>query len=97
MEEKINEIIEQAKNMRKNPQISDYKIAEYVHIELGKIVYYDNNYTAKLDRNKEETKVSTVRKNKLLKSEVNKSSKAQICKGMAEIYAEILNKVGMKI
>lgn len=96
MEEKINEIIEQAKNMRKNPQISDYKIAEYVHIELGKIVYYDNNYTAKLDRNKEETKISAVRKNKLLKSKVNKSSKAQICKGMAEIYAEILNKVGIE-
>ena len=96
MEEKINEIIEQAKNMRKNPLISNYKIAEYVHIELGKIVYYDNNYTAKLDRNKEETKISTVRKNKLLKSEVNKSTKAQICKGMAEIYAEILNKVGIE-
>lgn len=82
--------------MRKNPQISDYKVSEYVHIELGKIVYYDNNYTAKLTRNKEETKISTVRKNKLLKSEVNKSSKAQICKGMAEIYAEILNKVGIE-
>ena len=96
MEEKINKIIEQAKNMKKNPQISDYKVAEYVHIELGKIVYYDNNYTAKLTKNKEETKISTVRKNKLLKSEVNKSSKAQICKGMAEIYAEILNNVGIE-
>lgn len=96
MEETINKIIEQAINMKRNPQITDYKIVEYVHIELGKMVYYDNNYTAKLDRNKEETKVSTVRKNKLLKSKVNKSSKAQICKGMAEIYAEILNKVGIE-
>ena len=50
MEKTINQIIKNAKNMKKHSQISDYKIAEYVHIELGKIIYYDNNYTSQLNR-----------------------------------------------
>lgn len=56
----------------------DYKIAEYVHIELGKIIYYDNNYTSQLNNRKEETSISKVRKNTMLKLSTNKSSNAQI-------------------
>ena len=32
----------------------------------------------------------------MLREDTDKSQKAQICKGMAEIYAKILNKVGIE-
>ena len=96
MEDLIKKIINGAKKMRDNPEIMDYDIAQYVHIELGKTMYYDNNYTAKLGNGKEETKLSSTRKSNMLKADTDKSSKAQICKGMAEIYAEILNEIGIE-
>ena len=96
MEDLIKKIIDEAKAMKSNPEIADYDIAKFVHIELGKLIYYDNNYTAKINSEKEDTKVSHLRKSNMLKADINKSSKAQICKGMAEIYAEILNEVGIE-
>lgn len=96
MKDLIKNIINRAKEMRANPEITDYDIAKYVHIELGKTIYYDNNYTAKLGNGKEENYLSSTRKSNMLKTDTDKSSKAQICKGMAEIYAEILNEVGIE-
>lgn len=96
MEDLIKNIINRAKEMKSNPEITDYEIAQFVHIELGKTMYYDNNYTAKLSNGTEETELSSTRKSNMLRAETDKSSKAQICKGMAEIYAEILNEVGIE-
>lgn len=96
MEDLIKNIINRAKEMKSNPEITDYEIAQFVHIELGKTMYYDNNYTAKLGNGTEETELSSTRKSNMLRAETDKSSKAQICKGMAEIYAEILNEVGIE-
>lgn len=54
--------IDRAKSMRTNPEITDYDIAQFVHIELGKVMYYDNNYSAKLENGKGETELSSTRK-----------------------------------
>ena len=42
------------------------------------------------------TENSRDRKKKLLNERTNISSKKQICKGMAEVYAGILNAIGIK-
>ncbi len=96
MEDLIREIIDNAKEMKSNPEITDYDIAKFVHIELGKIMYYDNNYSAKIENEGSETNMSQARKSNMLKAKTSKVSKAQICKGMAEAYAEILNEVGIE-
>lgn len=96
MNDLIKKIIDTAKAMKSNAEITDYDIAKFVHIELGKIIYYDNNYTAKLGNEKTETNLSQSRKSTMLKAATDKSSKAQICKGMAEIYADILNELGIE-
>ncbi len=96
MEDLIKNIIDRAKSMRTNPEITDYDIAQFVHIELGKVMYYDNNYSAKLENGKGETELSSTRKSNMLRADTDKSKKAQICKWMAEIYAEILNEVGIE-
>ncbi len=95
MEDIIQEIINKASELKNNSKTNDYDIAEFLHIELGKVLYYDNNYTAKFINNKQETEISTARKNNMLKADTDKAQKAQICKGMAEIYAYILNEIGI--
>lgn len=95
MEDIIQEIINKATELKNNSKTNDYDIAEFVHIELGKVLYYDNNYTAKFINNKQETDISTARKSNMLKADTDKAQKAQICKGMAEIYAYILNGIGI--
>ena len=96
MEDLIKNIINRAKAMKTNSKTTDYEIAQFVHIELGKVMYYDNNYSAKLGNGKDETELSSTRKSNMLRADTDKSQKAQICKGMAEIYAEILNEVGIE-
>ena len=44
MNKKIKEIINFAKLLKTQGK-SNYEIAKYVHIELGKIIVYDNDYT----------------------------------------------------
>ena len=97
MEDIIKNIIDRAKAMRTNSKITDYDIAQFVHIELGKVMYYDNNYSAKFGNGKDETEMSSIRKSNMLREDTDKSQKAQICKGMAEIYAKILNEVGIEV
>lgn len=96
MEDLIKNIINRAKAMKTNSKTTDYEIAQFVHIELGKVMYYDNNYSAKLGNGKDETELSSTRKSNMLRADTDKSQKAQISKGMAEIYAEILNEVGIE-
>lgn len=96
MEDLIKNVIEKANEIRKSSKVSDYDIAKLVHVELGKAIYYDNNYSAKLDNKNKETELSVLRKSKMLKENTDKTSNAQICKGMSEIYAEILNKLGIE-
>lgn len=95
MEDLIQQIINKANELKKSGK-SDLDIAKCVHMELGKTIYYDNNYSIKKDENGQETELSTARKSNMLKAVTDKSSKAQICKGMAEIYAEILKEVGIQ-
>ncbi len=59
MEDIIQEIINKASELKNNSKTNDYDIAEFLHIELGKVLYYDNNYTAKFINNKQETEIST--------------------------------------
>ncbi len=69
MEDIIQEIINKASELKNNSKTNDYDIAEFLHIELGKVLYYDNNYTAKFINNKQETEISTARKNNMLKAD----------------------------
>lgn len=76
MEDLIKNIIDRAKSMRTNPEITDYDIAQFVHIELGKVMYYDNNYSAKLENGKGETELSSTRKSNMLRADTDKSKKS---------------------
>lgn len=96
MNDKLKEITDKAIEMKKNLDMTDLDIAKFIHIELGKTIYYDNNYSSQQEDNGHETKLSINRKENMLKSNTDKTSKMQICKGMAEIYAEILNSVGIE-
>lgn len=96
MNDKLKEITDKAIEMKKNLDMTDLDIAKFIHIELGKTIYYDNNYSSQQEDNGHETQLSINRKENMLKSNTDKTSKMQICKGMAEIYAEILNSVGIE-
>lgn len=92
MEDVIQEIIERAKASK----LTGYELAKFVHIELGKTIYYDNNYSVKKDDEGKDTNLSQTRDKNMLKAPTDSSQYAQICKGMAEIYADILNKLGIQ-
>lgn len=103
MENEIKQIIEKAKRLKAN-KVSDLDIAKYVHIELGKIIIYDNNYTTKydgfnIDSNIEEriSEKSIERQQRILSSETCLENTEQICKGMAEIYAAILSELEISV
>ncbi len=96
MEDIIKRIIDKAIEMKNYSNITDLDIAKFIHVELGKIIYYDNNYSSQKEDNEQETQLSVKRKENMLKSNTDKSTKTQICKGMAEIYAEILNNIGIE-
>ena len=101
MEDKIKRIIELAKQL-KVQEVSNFEIAKYVHIELGKLIVYDNNYTIKnagFDVSRDiEGKVSeksVKRQERIINNETSISNLEQVCKGMAEIYVAILSEVGI--
>lgn len=92
----VKYIIDKATELR-NSGTPDLDIAKFVHIELGKILIYDNRYMANYNKegNEDLTQISKKRQEMLLGKKTDTSDKAQICKGMAEIYVAILNKVGI--
>ena len=96
MEDKIKSIIDKATELKKSG-ISDLYIAKLVHIELGKILIYDNNYTANFNKedDKEPTQVTKDRQAMILGEKTDIFKKSQVCRGMAEIYVAILNKIGI--
>ena len=96
MEDKIKSIIDKATELKKSG-ISDLYIAKLVHIELGKILIYDNNYTANFNKedDKEPTQITKDRQAKILGEKTDIFKKSQVCRGMAEIYVAILNKIGI--
>lgn len=96
MENKIKSIIDKATKLKKSG-ISDLYIAKLVHIELGKILIYDNNYTANFNKedDKEPTQVTKDRQAMILGEKTDIFKKSQVCRGMAEIYVAILNKIGI--
>ena len=96
MEDKIKSIIDKATELKKSG-ISDLYIAKLVHIELGKILIYDNNYTANFNKedDKEPSQVTKDRQAMILGEKTDIFKKSQVCRGMAEIYAAILNKIGI--
>ena len=102
MENEIKQIIQNAENLRREG-FSDKQLAEFVHIELGKLMIYDNNYSVAFDYDisknqdgpKTKTKTSEIRQAKLLSEKSSIKSKEQVCKGMAEIYTAILSELGI--
>ena len=96
MEDKIKSIIDKATKLKKSG-ISDLYIAKLVHIELGKILIYDNNYTANFNKedDKEPTQITKHRQAMILGEKTDIFKKSQVCRGMAEIYVAILNKIGI--
>ena len=96
MEDKIKSIIDKATELKKRG-ISDLYIAKLVHIELGKILIYDNNYTANFNKedDKEPTQITKDRQAMILGEKTDIFKKSQVCRGMAEIYVAILNKIGI--
>ena len=96
MENKIKSIIDKATKLKKSG-ISDLYIAKLVHIELGKILIYDNNYTANFNKedDKEPTQITKDRQAMILGEKTDIFKKSQVCRGMAEIYVAILNKIGI--
>ena len=96
MEDKIKGIIDKATELKKRG-ISDLYIAKLVHIELGKILIYDNNYTANFNKedDKEPTQITKDRQSTILGEKTDIFKKSQVCRGMAEIYVAILNKIGI--
>lgn len=96
MKDKVKDIIDRATELRRSGT-SDLDIAKFVHIELEKILIYDNRYTANYNKesNEDLTQTSRKRQEMLLGKKTDVSEKAQICKGMAEIYVAILNAVGI--
>ena len=96
MEDKIKSIIDKATELKKSG-ISDLYIAKLVHIELGKILIYDNNYTANFNKedDKEPTQITKDRQAMILGEKTDIFKKSQVCRGMAEIYVAILNKIGI--
>lgn len=96
MEDKIKSIIDKATKLKKSG-ISDLYIAKLVHIELGKILIYDNNYTANFNKedDKEPTQITKDRQAMILGEKTDIFKKSQVCRGMAEIYVAILNKIGI--
>lgn len=96
MKDRVNYIIDRATELR-NSGTSDLNISKFVHIELGKILIYDNRYTANYNKenNEDLTQISKKRQENLLGKKTDIYDKVQICKGMAEIYVAILNKVGI--
>ena len=96
MENKIKSIIDKATELKKSG-ISDLYIAKLVHIELGKILIYDNNYTANFNKedDKEPTQITKDRQAMILGEKTDIFKKSQVCRGMAEIYVAILNKIGI--
>ena len=96
MEDKIKSIIDKATELKKRG-ISDLYIAKLVHIELGKILIYDNNYTANFNKedDKEPTQITNDRQANILGEKTDIFKKSQVCRGMAEIYVAILNKIGI--
>jgi len=103
MYNKIKEIIQKAKELKNNGR-TDLEIAKFVHIELGKILIFNNNYTSKIEKNitneqgkkiNIQTEISKKRSEELRNAPTNINSNVQICKGMAEIYSGILTELGM--
>ena len=96
MNDKVKDIIDRATELKKSG-MSKLDIAKFVHIELGKSLIYDNSYTANYNKEKNEglTQTSRQRQEMLLSKKTDISKKEQICKGMAEIYVAILNKIGI--
>lgn len=100
MENEIKQIIQKAKELR-SQGYSDKQLAEFVHIELGKLIVYDNNYSVGFDydinqdQNGTKTKTSQIRQAKMLSEKSSIKSREQVCKGMAEIYTAILSELGI--
>lgn len=64
MEDIIKGIIDKAIEMKNYSNITNLDIAKFIHVELGKIIYYDNNYSSQKEDNEQETQLSVKRKEK---------------------------------
>ena len=85
----LNKIIKKMDAQYPNGELSELEKARYLYIELGKLLKFDINYISSSDRKSEDVYWRYVDFDKI---EDNK----YICRQIAEMYAEILNRVGIK-
>lgn len=104
MKAKIKNMIKEAIYQKENG-VSEWEIIKSVHMRLGELLIYDNSYSNKIQETyidetgqkvDLETDISRKRKEKLIEENTSTNEIQQICKGMAEIPAAILSKVGIE-
>ena len=74
--------------------LSELEKIRYIHIELGKLLKYDMNYSA-IDRY---ATMSKIRRDGILDRDVSDLEHVnpyQVCKGLSEIYSQLLNEIGV--
>ncbi len=74
--------------------LSELEKIRFIHVELGKLMKYDMNYSA-IDR---QAPMSKVRRDKILDRDVSDLEHVnpyQVCKGLSEIYSQLLSEVGV--
>ena len=85
MENEIIQIIQEANRLKSDGK-SNKEIAEFVHIELGKLIIYDNNYSIGFDYDLnqniegQKTKASEIRQEKILSEKSSIKSKNKFVK-----------------
>lgn len=88
---KIDNELESTVLRRVNPNADQFTLARAIYVELCKLTSYDVNYAA---RGKGDSKAEEIYNKEA--EEVTLEDNKLVCKSFSEIYATILNKVGIK-
>ncbi len=88
---KIDNELESTILRRVNPDADQFTLARAIYIELCKLTSYDVNYAA---RGKGDSKAEEIYNKEV--GEITLDNNKLVCKSFSEIYATILNKVGIK-
>jgi hypothetical protein len=91
---KIDAQLEKTILKRVNPNASPFTLARGIYIELCKLTSYDENYDAQKRINQDSPIASEIYNKS--PEEVTLDRNKLVCKTFAEIYATLLNKVGIK-
>lgn len=86
----------------RNNEMTTEDTIKFVHIELGKKLVYNNDYSSNLvnkeidDKESDITNSSKIRRETLRKQATKLDSYEQVCKGLAEISTATFNELGIK-